>query len=272
MAFDLNRLQKDIRKFRKFLKRTPKHPTPKKIHTLRTRMCRFEAALQALALDSGANERRVLQRLKKLRHRAGKVRDLDVLTGYAVGVPAEDENDCLVELLEYLGKEHARRTKKLHACAVHDGPSLRRRLKRTAARIQALATDGMPSSSAFGDAMVSEVRLQRELAAPVRLNRENLHPYRLKVKELRYILQMENDPGDQPLIATLGEMKDAIGEWHDWQELLAIASEQLPHGPKCKLVSSFQEITEEKFNHALSMTNQGKKHIRLPFAPAAKRS
>jgi CHAD domain-containing protein len=272
MAFDLDSVQKDIRKLRKFLKRTPEHPTPERTHALRTRMRRFEAALQVLGLDTARNERRVLQKLKKLHRRAGKVRDLDVLTGYAVLVPAEDENDCLVELLEYLGKEHARRTKQLHACAVQDGPSLRRRLQHTAAQIEALAADGLPSGSAFGDAVVSEVRLQRELAAPVRLNRENLHPYRLKVKELRYILQMENDPGDQQLIATLGEMKDAIGEWHDWQELLTIASEQLPHGRECKLVRLFQAITEEKFRHALSVANKGKQQIRRPFSVVAKRA
>ena len=38
--------------------------------------------MQALALDSNANEQRLLRKLAKLRKRAGKVRDLDVLTGY----------------------------------------------------------------------------------------------------------------------------------------------------------------------------------------------
>lgn len=272
MAFDLDSVQKDLRKLRKFLKKTPKHPTPEQIHRLRTRTRRFEAALQALALDTAANEQRVLRKLKKVRRRAGKVRDLDVLTGYAAEVPADDENECLVELLEYLGAEHARKTKKLHAYAVEDGPSLRRRLKRTAKRIGVLADEGVPNGPAFGDAMVSEVRLRRELAAPVRLNRENLHPYRLKVKELRYILQMENDPGDRQLIDRLGEMKDAIGEWHDWQELLTIASEQLPHGPECNLVRWFGKITEEKLRDALAVTNSGRKHIRRPFSSAAKQA
>ncbi len=272
MAFDLGTVQKDIRELRNFLQRTPKHPTPEIIHLLRTRTRRFEAALRALALDTAPNERRVLRKLQKLRRRAGKVRDLDVLTGYAAEATVEEESDCLVELLEYLGAEHARRMNRLHACAVQDGPSLRRRLKRTAAQIGALAADGVLNGSAFGNAMVSEVRLQGELATPVRLNRENLHPYRLKVKELRYILQMENDPADQPLIDTLGEMKDAIGEWHDWQELLTIASEQLPHGQECKLVRSFREITEQKLSHALSVTNKGKEHVRRTFPPVTKRA
>ena len=115
--------------------------------------------------------------------------------------------------------------------------------------------------------MLSELRLQRELAEPVRLNQKNLHPYRLKVKELRYLLELENNPADRQLIETLGEMKDAIGEWHDWQELLTIAKEQLPHGPECKLVRSFEAIAEQKFNHALSVTSNGRKNALHSVAP-----
>jgi CHAD domain-containing protein len=267
MAFDLDRVQKDIRKLRKFLKKKPKHPTPKQIHSLRTRTRRFEASLQALALDNQTNERQVLRALAKLRRRAGKVRDLDVLTEYVANVPEKEESDCLVELLEYLGAEHAQRSKRLHSFAVQYGPSLRRRLKRTAAYLGMPAADGAPTSSALGDAMLSELRLQRELAAPVRLNRKNLHPYRLKVKELRYVLELENNPENRQVIETLGEMKDAIGEWHDWQELLTIAKEQLPHGPECKLVRSFEAIAEQKFNHALSIANNGRKHALSSAAP-----
>jgi CHAD domain-containing protein len=260
MAFDLDRVQKDIRKLRKFLKRTPKHPTPKQVHSLRTRTRRFESSLQALTPNAPANERHMLRTLAKLRRRAGKVRDLDVLTEYAATVPVNEEKDCLVELLEYLGAEHARQSKRLYSFAVQHGPSLRHRLKRTAAHLGTPAADGAPASSALGDAMLSELRLQRELAAPVRLNRKNLHPYRLKVKELRYVLELESDPGDRHVIETLGEMKDAIGEWHDWQELLTLASEHLPHGPECKLVRSFEGIVEQKFKHALSVTNNGRRH------------
>ncbi|HEY5254940.1 MAG TPA: hypothetical protein VIJ53_09825, partial [Acidobacteriaceae bacterium] len=73
MAFDLGRVQKDIRKLRRFLKQAPKHATPKKVHSQRTAIRRFEAAMQALELDSDANVQRLLRKLAKLRKRAGKV-------------------------------------------------------------------------------------------------------------------------------------------------------------------------------------------------------
>ena len=268
MAFDLGRVQNDIRELREFLKRAPKYPTPEEIHALRTCVRRFEASLQALAVDSRPNERRLLKRLAKLRRRAGKVRDLDVLTGYVAEARMEEEEVCRVQLLEYLGAEHARNCRRLYAFAVKHGEPLRRCLKDTAAYLGTLLADSL----APGNAMLSELRLQTELATSARLNRENLHPYRLKVKELRYILQMEEQSGYQQLIKTLGEMKDAIGEWHDWQELLTIARELLPHGPKCKLLRSFQATTHEKLKHALTVTNAGRKHIRRSFSAMVKRA
>ena len=47
--------------------------------------------MQALALDSNANERRLLRKLAKLRKRAGKVRDLDVLTAYVADLHVSGE-------------------------------------------------------------------------------------------------------------------------------------------------------------------------------------
>jgi len=45
-------------------------PTPEEIHALRTCTRRLEASLQALAVDSRPNERRLLRGLAKLRRRA----------------------------------------------------------------------------------------------------------------------------------------------------------------------------------------------------------
>ncbi|MGB8477219.1 MAG: CHAD domain-containing protein [Acidobacteriaceae bacterium] len=262
MAFDLGRIQKDIRRLRSFLRRWPKHAPPEQVHSLRTTIRRFEAAVQALALDSNANEKRLLRKLAKLRRRAGKVRDLDVLTGYIAGLKTGEEEDCVVQLLEYLGAEHADRSQRLASFAVKHGESLRRRLKQTATDLNAFSEESVVTSTAPGHAMLSELRLQRELTKPVRLTRNNLHPYRLQVKELRYMLEMENNPADQALIETLGQVKDAIGEWHDWQQLGIIARDHLPHGSKCKLISLLQKTTQKKLKAAIARANAGRQQIR----------
>ena len=262
MAFDFGMVQKDIRKLRRLLQRAPKHATPRRVHSLRTTIRRFEAAMVALALDSNANERRLLRKLARLRKRAGKVRDLDVLVGYVAGLKMSGEQDCRVQLLEYLGSEHDRRSQQLRSVAVKHGESLCGGLKRTSVHLEALAKDSAVGKSAPGHAMLSELRLQRELAAPFRLTSKNLHRYRLKVKELRYMLEMEHDPTDREMIETLGQVKDAIGEWHDWEQLLKIARENLQPATQCKLIPLLQKTTQQKLKRAIAVVNAGRKQIR----------
>ena len=81
MGIDRDQLDKPIRKLRKVLKKMAGEPAPKQVHDLRTNSRRLEATLQAI--DPDQNERKILTRVSRLRKSAGKVRDMDVLTGYA---------------------------------------------------------------------------------------------------------------------------------------------------------------------------------------------
>src|SRR5690242_2075267 len=140
MALDVERIEKPVRKLRKLLKKAPKNPTPDKVHDLRTNSRRLQTAVEAFALDSRGNERRLLKGLRRLRKRAGKIRDMDVLIGHALTVKPNGEQDCVVQLLEHLGAIRARQAKKLHDEMVQKGTPLRTRLKRSQARIKKLAT------------------------------------------------------------------------------------------------------------------------------------
>src|SRR6202022_1445934 len=193
MPIDTDRIQKSIRKLRKFLKRSPKRPSSSEIHDLRTNARRFEADVEALALDRGKNQRRLLRDLGRVRKRAGKVRDMDVLTGFALTTNLEGEQDCVVQLLETLGTNRTKSAKKLRGLVATGGPRLRRRLKRCASMLQNTVEE-IPKKrvdpQASTEAMARAFRLSEELNEPARLNKTNLHPYRLKVKDLRYILQL----------------------------------------------------------------------------------
>ena len=248
-------------KLRKLVRKAPKRPTPDNIHDLRTYTRRFEAAASALKLDSRRNDRRLLRDLSRARKRAGKIRDMDVLTSYTASVHADQQQDCLVQLLEYLGARRYRQAERLQAEMKKRGSALRRRLKRASARIDKIIADTSKDSAAAqdgasADAMASAVKLSEELSVPATLNKSNLHPYRLKVKELRYVLQMSDSPDTHAFIESLGEVKDAIGEWHDWEELIAIAADLDEHGPNCKLVQELKNVSERKYQRALSLTNQ----------------
>jgi CHAD domain-containing protein len=90
MPVDADRMQKPVRKVRKLLKNMSTSPGQDEVHDLRTNSRRIEAALHALSLDSGRPERQALKQISKLRKRAGKVRDMDVLTSYASQMPRLD--------------------------------------------------------------------------------------------------------------------------------------------------------------------------------------
>jgi CHAD domain-containing protein len=264
MALDTKRIEKTVRKLRKLVNKVPKRPTPDNIHDLRTYTRRFEALVAALELDSRKNERRVLRDLARARRRAGKIRDMDVLTSYTTDVDPGERKNCQVQLIEYLGAERYSQAERLQASLKKRRSQIRRRLKRSATHLEKIVSaDGKQSpeaqDAATAKAMASAAKLSQELAEPANLNRSNLHPYRLKVKELRYILQMADSPETRPFIDSLGEVKDAIGEWHDWEELIAIASDLDEHGPKCELVQELKTISDRKYERALSLTNRMRK-------------
>jgi CHAD domain-containing protein len=270
MSLNPDRIQKTVRKLRKLVKKAPKRPTPDQVHDLRTHTRRFEAATQALRLDSKRNERRVLRALARLRKRAGRVRDMDVLTAHTSNLHVDKDQDCLVQLLEYLGSARYQHAKKLSQEMRDSGPALRRRLKRTAIRFEKLIPNGKngkngkkkssdSQTQVAAEAAATALKLAADLEIPPTLNKNNLHPYRLKVKELRNVLQLADNPGNQAFIDALGEVKDAIGEWHDWEELIAIANDLLDHGPSCKLLHELKAISARKYEHALGLTNKMRK-------------
>lgn len=255
MPVDFKRARKPARKLRKLIKKMPAQPTPEQVHDLRTSTRKMEATLQAFALDATGFGRRILKPLSRLRKRAGRVRDMDVFTAYITSIrPQNGEQDCTVQLLEHLGAQRRKYARKLHSASRQHGSQLRKRLKqaerklcRAETRTQKNGFTAEPSSSALD--------LASELTAIPRLNHSNLHPFRLKVKELRNVLRLAQAP-DEHLVESLGKVKDAIGEWHDWQELAGIAEKTLDHGAQCKLIRQLKATTREKYETALSEAEQ----------------
>jgi CHAD domain-containing protein len=258
MSLDPAKLQKPLRKLRKMLKKLPPKPSPELVHDLRTRTRRIEAEFQALMLDSRPNEQRLLNELKPIRRKAGKVRDMDVLTGFASKLRADGDEQCLVELLEHLGFERYGQARKLHRIVRRDGRALASRLKRSS-RYIGKVLDGAKQPQRENewpvDAMSLALQLSGELAKWAPLDKSNLHPFRLKVKELRYILQLSDHP-DAEFVESLGEVKDAIGEWHDWEELGGIAEKVLDHGAGCSVMKLIRSTARKKFDHALAIANR----------------
>jgi CHAD domain-containing protein len=77
MPLDARELDRRVQKLRKSLKGFPQDPLSEEVHDLRTRTRRVESILQSLDMTSSGNERKILARLKIIRRRSGKVRDMD---------------------------------------------------------------------------------------------------------------------------------------------------------------------------------------------------
>ena len=136
MALQTDRIQKPLRKVRKLLKKMPAVPSPEDIHDFRTNSRRVEATLHVLSFDSRGKGRRTSKTLSRLRRRAGKIRDMDVLTSYGSNLPhPDDEKDCSVRLLEHLGAERRKHARKFHVAAKHSTAKLNRRLKRISKKV-----------------------------------------------------------------------------------------------------------------------------------------
>ena len=188
-------LQADLRKLRKSLRRRSKRLTPEDVHRLRTRARRFLSLTDSDSLPSLAKAN-LKKALKRIRKRASRVRDMDVLTSHLAALHSDSDPSCRTQLFEYLGAKRYRRADRLTRLLEDAGPALR--------------------------------------------------------KELRDALRMAGGTADSRFAGGLGQCNDAIGEWHDWEELIAIAEKILGHGPHCPLLRELKEINRLKLHTALT--------------------
>jgi len=173
--------QKPVRRLRKLLKKMPAVPNADDIHDFRTSSRRFEATIHALSLDSGQSGRRVLKQISKLRKRAGKVRDMDVLTDYLSSVSCrKKEKECYVRVLEHLGAQRLKYARRFESARQQCASELTKRLKRTSRHMDKL----MPSNGkkdpdpngVFALVTASALTLLAALANPARLGKNELAP------------------------------------------------------------------------------------------------
>ena len=266
MSLDREKLEGTFGKLRKSLKELVEEAVPEEVHDLRTRTRRLESTMHALMLDQKGKGQRLLDTVSSIRRKAGKVRDMDVLTASAATLANDGEEQCLTRLLEHLGAERLRLVRKLRSTVAQRQKEARRGLKEYSALIAESAVASKNGSSKSrewpADATAVALQLLGELTSWPRLTRGNLHPYRLKIKELRYILQLGDDV-DKSFVDALGEVKDSIGEWHDWTELSSLASEVLDHDSRCALLKEIRSTTTEKFDHALLLAeSMRRKYLR----------
>ena len=280
---DLDRVEKPLRNLRKLLKSLPENAAPEDVHKLRTRARRIEAVANALKPAASKETKRLLKAIKPVRKAAGGVRDMDVLTRNLLdleknGLEKNGRSDSLLRLVEHLGTERSASASDLAETVDRQRKTTRRELKNYARLVESVTACKKPvqraeerSHEATSTNESGAEDLKAELKHWPRLNAGNLHSFRLKVKALRYVLQAS--PGlDPAFVDALGNVKDEIGDWHDWQQLLEIARNVLNRPDDRKLLAKIETITRQKFAQALAAANSLRRRFLRTSSPRRKAS
>lgn len=275
MSLNLAKFEKNAQKLKKALKKPKRVGEAEFVHKLRTRARKFESTFEA-ASPGKRGGRKLLGPLGKIRKEAGKVRDMDVLTAHLSQAKLNDKEGRLVPVFEQMGVQRHRHAQKLSRMMRRKGAAIGKRLKRAASRVRReTERESKDPAQARSTVKAAQTVLQmsRDLAVPITLNRTNLHQYRKKIKQLRYILQAASNGASEELVKALGECKDAIGEWHDWEVLGAMASEIADASSGSGPIDKLSSVREEKFNYALNLTKEmRKKYLRVPSQAKGRRA
>lgn len=272
MSLDPKKLDKPFTKLRKLVCKMSKVPTQDEVHDIRTNTRRVEATLDALQLSRMGKGRHVLLAVTPIRKQAGEVRDMDVLTGFSATLSCNRDEQCLVKLLEHLGEERARAANRLRKTVTKRRKAAKKSLKSCLSLIEKNFENGTAKMRKQwpADAAAAALRMSGELTSWPRLSPHNLHSFRLKVKEMRYVLELSGH--DDELTERLGETKDQIGEWHDWTELNAIAKKVLSDCKNCSVIPQIEQIAKQKFETALGTAQQLRSKYFEPQSRRRKRS
>ena len=251
MKLQPEQVEKPLLKLRKQFKQFPASPAPEEVHSVRTNTRRVEATMTALGLNRDKKSRRLLKLITPVRKAAGKVRDMDVLIGDTLKLSADPGREAVIFLVEHLAKMRVQNARKLNDVVSRRRQDLRRCLKYEA-KLMRKRLNG--SSFDLDDETAPHI-LITELSHWPNLNEGNLHLFRIRIKELRYMLQLGPKTVGR-LVDELGEVKDAVGEWHDWVELLKIAGKALTDEKDREVLTKIEQIGTEKLGQALTIANR----------------
>jgi CHAD domain-containing protein len=271
MTEELERARKAVRELSKTLRSLPADPPNEAVHKLRTSTRRVEAIVAALPQLEGKESRRLLKSIEPIRKATGGVRDMDVMIGNARKLVRHTAGDSLTRLVEQLNIARQHSAVELRRAIGGKRGKALENLKEYSQLIRSALKQAVRTVSANGSAHNDGIQsaagnVVRELGEWPPLNQENIHAFRLKVKQLRYILQLSAD-ANSGLAEALVNVQRRIGDWHDWHQLHEIASQILLPQRDSALLTRIDESCSRKFRQALTVANKFRgKYLSMPIA------
>ena len=274
MADERERARKALRELNKSLKSLPVDPAPKAVHKLRTAARRVEAIAAILA--QAKESRRLLKAIEPVRKAAGGVRDTDVMMANAHKLSRYSAGDSLPRLIEQLQFARQHHAEDLARAMNRRGDAVREHLKNYSRLVRTALAPAKGTGPAGGlpghaqeDIHTAAQIVVRELGAWPPLDAGNIHEFRLKVKELRYILQLADD-ADPRLLDALANVQRRVGDWHDWHQLDEMAREILHPERDAALLERIALNARRRFERALAAANNLRgKYLTMPLAQGA---
>lgn len=251
-------------------------PDVDSIHHARTGSRRLDAALDALERETGETEAmrksaaKLRKLLKKVRSRAGRVRDLDVHRSLLGKLSVEGGAGIgrEIELLDAeLEGRRERRAVKFQQGAWRWRERLEQRC-RAVLRAGEEAGDPPAEAGAAELALESFADLCREI--PV-LDAGRLHDFRKGAKHARYIAEGGEDDRSQRTAKRLKRMQDTIGLWHDWL-VLAEEARAAAGGQEGELVKRIEARRDRQFGSARKTAERVRKELLGEWESFAKRN
>jgi CHAD domain-containing protein len=276
MAGELERVRKALRELGKSLESLHGESAPKDVHKLRTASRRVEAIAGVLQAVDGKKSRRLVKSIEPVRKAAGGVRDMDVLLADARKLARYCDGESLGHLVEHLETARQQYAGELQHALHHRRKAVLADLKEYSKFVASAAKHAQSASSSGADANQSQENIHssamdvmRELGDWTPLEADNLHEFRLKVKQLRYTLQLDAQ-SDAALVEALGDVQRRIGDWHDWHQLEQIARQALLLEEDRALLDRIGETVKRRFDRALAAANALRgKYLNIPPAMGA---
>jgi len=276
MADELERVRKALRELGKSLESLHGESAPKNVHKLRTASRRVEAIAGVLQAADGKKSRRLVKSIEPVRKAAGGVRDMDVLLADARKLARYCDGESLGHLVEHLETARQQYAGELQHALHHRRKAVLADLKEYSKFVASAAKHAQSASSSGADANQSQENIHssamdvmRELGDWTPLEADNLHEFRLKVKQLRYTLQLDAQ-ADTALVEALGDVQRRIGDWHDWHQLEQIARQALLLEEDRALLDRIGETVKRRFDRALAAANALRgKYLNIPPAMGA---
>jgi CHAD domain-containing protein len=296
MSHDLENVRRLGKKLRENLVKCASDPDVDAVHDTRTGTRRLQATLEDLVRESSGRDAgepvrttatATMRLLKKIRHEAGPVRDLDVhrklvekLAKRVLDPEAHSEDDeeprgetdaDVLEGLEggfrptaveqqaddldaWLKHRRSELAEGLRADANELAEKLDKRLEELEHALKTARARRTRKKPPGVVALDSFARLASEMQV---LDAGNLHDFRKGAKKARYVAELaaQGDEQAKQVGETLKKLQDEIGDWHDWlvlaEEAYTALGDQAP-----ELTALLEAERERHFVAAMKMAEK----------------